>query len=109
MFSDSNSFALFIDPGNSDSSDKGSKGVTFGAAIGAVAAAAIIAALIIFFVLKKKKIQIPTDDADVVGETESSITVGNNHQTMMDKDDPFAADFQNIELKINLIFFFFNL
>ena len=33
------------------------------------------------------------DDVDVVKETDSSVTVDNGLQNVMDQDDPFAEDF----------------
>lgn len=84
------------DPGNSESTKKDNKGTIIGTVVGSVAAAAIIAGLIVFFVLRKKRMMIPTDGANVMDETNSSVTVDNNLQSVMDKDDPFAADFDQI-------------
>lgn len=72
-----------------DASNDGNKGLGAGALagiiVGAVAAAVII--------IKKKQLPIMTGEADMVETNSSSITVDNNLQSMIDKDDPFAEEF----------------
>ena len=53
---------------------------------------AIIAA-VVFIIIKKRNSFIGGDDADVVNETNSSVTTDNALASVMDKDDPFAEDF----------------
>ena len=74
-------------------SNKGNKGVIIGAAVGAVAGATIIAAIIAFFIIRHKK-GLAEGAVDMLGETDASVTVNNELQNVMDKDDPFANDFQ---------------
>lgn len=92
----SKSDAFFSDKGvNIDSSNKTSTGTIIGAVIGSVAGAAVIAALAAFFIIRKKKLSMINDSANVMKETDSSVTVDNNLNSIMDKDDPFAHDFAN--------------
>lgn len=71
--------------------------IIIGAAVGAAAAIAIII-FVVLWVLRKKRLNMVDDEANVVPETNSSVTVYNNLNNMMKNDDPFAADF-NIELE----------
>lgn len=89
-FSDSSTFNLGNDSG---SSGKNNTGVIIGAVVGAVAAAAIIGGIAAFFIIRKRRLAI--SDVDVVKETNSSVTVDNELDKVMDKDDPFANDFGN--------------
>ena len=70
-------------------------GMIVGVTVAAVATVAIIAALVAFFIWKKKHINMKFDEnsADVVDGQESTISVDNNLNTVMQEDDPFAADF----------------
>lgn len=84
---------LYIDRGvNIGSSNKGGNITAIAAGVGGAAAAVIIAALIIFFIVKKRR-RLPTSDIDLMNETNSSLTVDNALQTIMENDDPFADDF----------------
>lgn len=80
---------------NADDSKKNNKNVIIGASVAAVAALAIIIGLAAFFWLRKKRNMIEMDSANVTKETDSSITVDNNLNNMMQNDDPFAQDFDN--------------
>lgn len=73
-------------------SNKGNKGVIIGATIGAVAGAAVIAGIIAFFIIRHRK-GLAEAAIDMAGETDASVTVDNELQNVMDKDDPFANDF----------------
>ena len=99
LFSKSKVFSnseFFVNEKGADvgGSNKSNTATIIGAVVGAVAGVAIIAALIAFFLIKKRK-AIMTNSADTVKETESSVTVDNNLNTVMQDDDPFAGDFNN--------------
>lgn len=82
---------LIVPGGNQGKTDKNT-GLIIGAAVGSVAAAGAIAGIVAFFLIRKRKSMIQ-DGVDMMKETDSSITVDNELQNVMDKDDPFADDF----------------
>ena len=84
---------LSIDQGvNIESSNKGGNITAIAAGVGGPAAAVIIGALIVFFIVQKRR-RLPTSDIDLMNETNSSLTVDNALQTIMENDDPFADVF----------------
>lgn len=82
---------LIVPGGNQGKTDKNT-GLIIGAAVGSVAAAGAIAGIVAFFLIRKRRSLIQ-DGVDMMKETDSSITVDNELQNVMDKDDPFADDF----------------
>lgn len=64
-----------------------------GIVVAAFAAVAIIVALVAFFIWKKKHMIIDKDREDIVGGQESVVTFDNNLHSIMQEDDPFAAEF----------------
>ena len=84
-------------PGGSDT-NKGNKGTVISAVAGSVGGVAVIAAIVAFFIIKHRR-GIAEGTADMLGETNASITVDNALQSVMDKDDPFAEDFKLSEIK----------
>lgn len=62
---------------------------------GTVGSAAVVAgALAAFFIIKKKNIVV--EDIDTVnGNKETTFSVNNELQDIMDQDDPFADEFAN--------------
>ena len=89
-FSNSELFILINKQGDGG---KISTGALVGIIIGAIAAAAIIIILIIFFIVKKKKEPDLSADVNITETQNSSITVDNTLQNMMENDDPFAEEF----------------
>lgn len=72
-------------------SDKDNKGLIIGAVAGSVGGAAVIGGLVAFFLFKKKTV--PVGDITNMNETNASVTVDNQLQSIMDNDDPFADEF----------------
>ena len=78
--------------GNSNESNKLGKGAVIGIVAGAIAAAVAIAAIAAFFLIRKRNMVI-SSDIDLMSGKQSSITVDNQLNSVMEKDDPFADDF----------------
>lgn len=98
LFSNSNLFteSKIITPVDSDlgnDSKKDNKATIIGASVGVVVGVAIIAAIIAFFLIRKLR-SLLEDAANVVDETNGSITTDNALRSVMDRDDPFDEDFK---------------
>lgn len=92
----------FLNPTEEDDDDdkgnggnKDNKGKTIRIAVGVVAGVAIIAAVVAIILIKKKqKLNMTLSEGDVISQETNTVTVDNALQKEMDKDDPFADDFQ---------------
>ena len=88
----------FIPPNGDlgNGNNKNNKGKMIGIIVGVVAAVAVIAAIITTVIVIKKRNSLESmSEGNVVTQEETVITVDNALQNEMDKDDPFAADFND--------------
>lgn len=98
-FSHSSNFSASVEFSDSEillhviigDSDKDNKGLIIGAVTGSVGGAAVIGGLVVFFLFKKKTV--PVGEITNMNETNASVTVDNQLQSIRDNDDPFADEF----------------
>lgn len=94
VFSMSNIFLNNDDGSKSEDDDKGLKPAVIGAIVGVVVAAAIAAIVAFIFIRKRRRMVYLTSDPNIIETNDSSLTVQNNLDNIMDEDDPFAEEFK---------------
>ena len=100
VFTDSAAFSMSItllknnDGSKNKDGDKGPNPAVIGAIVGVVAAATIIAAIVAFIFIKKRRRINMTSDPNLIETNDSSLTVQNDLDNIMNDDDPFAEEFK---------------
>lgn len=85
-----------IDPNLGNAGGKNNKGKMIGIIVGVVVAAVAVVAIITTVVLiRKRKSMDFISEGNVITQETAAITVDNALNGEMDKDDTFAADFQD--------------